>query len=153
MRIATAEIAFRRMAGAALGLMALVAVALPGGPSLAVDRLTPEDIFVVTVENASAKVGEKTAIVARVAGRGDFRMSESYRNKVRNFSSLDDAVAFEKKAVRGWAEDGVIVFTIGVTPIKPGVHPVNGVFRVSANNGERLEIMSVRLIATVTGLE
>lgn len=138
----------RRTSALALGFAALTGVALAGA---AAETGHPFDL---TVENASAKVGEPTAVVATVTVHDGYKVLTAYRNRIIDLSSLDDTVEFEKPVVAGTAEGEVaIVFSVGVTPTAPGEHPINGVFRVGYHDGHATKMVSVPLIATVTGTE
>jgi hypothetical protein len=107
----------------------------------------------VVVENAAAKVGEPTAVVAKISVDEGWRIAPSYRNRIIDLSSFDDGVEFEDEVVPGRVEEGSLVFGVGVTPTKPGAHAINGVLRVGYHNGETMEMVSIPLIATVTGTE
>jgi hypothetical protein len=116
--------------------------------------LAESPAYRVSVENVSAKVGAHTVIHAILRAKEGFRILKSYENRVARFSSADDGVAFDEKIVRGHFEDDSLVFDIGVTPTKPGAHPINGVFRVGYLQGNSdLSMVSLPLIATVTGTE
>ena len=133
-----------------LGLAALAGLALASDASFADDRKDP---VVVSVENAVAKVGQPTTIVAKVTVDEGWQVAKSYRNRIIELSSFDDGVDFEKEVVEGSLEGSSLVFAVGVTSTKPGTHPINGVFRVGYHNGERLEMISIPLIATVEGTD
>lgn len=105
------------------------------------------------VEGARAKVGEPTELIATITVRDGYQAMSSYRNRIIELSSFDDGVEFEKPVVSGSIENGALVFNVGVTPTKPGEHPINGVFRVGYHNGEQARMVSIPLIATVTGTE
>jgi hypothetical protein len=107
----------------------------------------------VVVENAAAKVGEPTAVVAKISVDEGWQIAPSYRNRIIDLSSFDDGVEFEDEVVQGTLEEGRLVFGVAVTPTKPGAHPINGVFRVGYHNGQTMEMISIPLIATVTGTE
>ena len=54
----------------------------------------------------------------------------------------------------GTVKNNKLEFVVGLTPTKPGPHPINGVFRVGYfNNDGRMDMVSLPLIATVTGTE
>jgi hypothetical protein len=133
-----------------ISIAALAGVALANDASIAKDRGHP---LVVSVENAVAKVGESTAVVAKITVDEGWQVAESYRNRIIDLSSFDDGVEFEEKMVQGALKDGSLVFAVGVTATKAGAHPINGVFRVGYHNGETMEMVSIPLIATVTGTE
>lgn len=138
-----------RLARIALGLTALAGFALSDGPSIGAETGHPFDL---SVESASAKVGERTAITATITMHEGFKISDAYNNRIIELSSWDDdAVDFEEEVVLGSVQDGSLVFSVGVIPTKPGAHAINGVFRVGYHNGERMAMVSVPLIATVTG--
>jgi hypothetical protein len=116
-----------------------------------------QDAVIVTVEDASAKVGEKAIIVAKIAAREGYKIAEDYRNRVSSLSAEDNEVEFEKKVIRGSMQNGSLVFKIPVTPKKPGTHAINGVLRfgfVNSLDGDyHLDIKWMPLVATVTGTE
>jgi hypothetical protein len=128
--------------------------ALPGGVGIAAEV---QDAVIVSVEDASAKVGEKATVVAKITAREGYRIAEDYRNRITTLSALDDGVEFENKVVRGSMQDGDLVFKIRVTPKKPGAHAINGVLRfgfINSLDGDyHLDIKWMPLVATVTGTE
>ena len=134
---------------AALGLIALIGVA-PGG-TLADSRVP----FALEVENATAKVGERTVVRATIIPPDGMKLTSVYRHRLIDLSAFEDhGVAFDDEVVIGKVEDdGRLVFEIGVTPTEPGAHPINGLMRVSFINGNKSESKSIPLIATVTGTE
>lgn len=141
----------RRSSGIALGLAALIGVALAAGPGLAAETGHP---FNLTVENASAKVGEPTVVLATITVHDGYKVLTAYRNRIIELSSMDDTVTFAQPVVAGTAEGETgIVFSVGVTPTAPGEHPINGVFRVGYHDGHASKMVSVPLKATVTGTE
>jgi hypothetical protein len=136
------------------GRRLVIAVAAAAGIALASDGGGAEERehpLRVVVENAAAKVGEPTAVVAKITVDEGWRIAPSYRNRIIDLSSFDDGVKFEDEVVQGTVEEGSLVFGVGVTPTKPGAHAINGVFRVGYHNGEMMEMVSIPLIATVTG--
>jgi hypothetical protein len=135
---------------AGLGLAALVGIA-PSGSSFADSRVP----FALEVENATAKVGEPTAVRAIIIPPEGIKLTSVYRHRLIDLSAFEDrGVRFDDEVVIGKVEDdGRLVFEIGVTPTEPGAHPINGLMRVSFINGNRSESKSIPLIATVTGTE
>jgi hypothetical protein len=135
---------------AALGVAALVGIA-PGGPSFADSRVP----FALEVENATAKVGQPTAVRATIIPPEGIRLTSVYRHRLIDLSAFEDrGVQFDDEVVIGTVEpDGKLVFEVGVTPTEPGAHAINGLMRVSFINGNRSESKSIPLIATVTGTE
>ena len=135
---------------AALGLAALIGIA-PGGPSLADSRVP----FALEVENATAKVGEPTAVRATIVPPEGMKLSSVYRHRLIDLSAFEDrGVEFDDEVVIGTVgPDGKLVFEVGVTPTEPGAHPINGLMRVSFIDGNKSESKSIPLIATVTGTE
>ena len=135
---------------AALGLAALVGIA-PGGPSFADSRVP----FALEVENATARVGQPTAVRATIIPPEGMRLTSVYRHRLIDLSAFEDrGVQFADEVVIGTVQDdGRLVFEVGVTPTEPGAHPINGVMRVSFINGNKSESKSIPLIATVTGTE
>ena len=134
--------------GIAVSLLA--GFALLATPAIAADK---DNAYTVSVEDAAAKVGEPTAVMVKVTTVEGFKFSKSYRNRIIELSALEDAVSFDKRVVRGSLENGSLLFKVGVTPVKAGSHPINGVFRIGFHNGEQLSMVSVPLTATVTGEE
>jgi hypothetical protein len=134
--------------------LAVLGFALPGGVGIAAEV---QDAVIVSVEDASAKVGEKATVVAKITAREGYRIAEDYRNRITTLSALDDGVEFENKVVRGSMQDGDLVFKIRVTPKKPGAHAINGVLRfgfINSLDGDyHLDIKWMPLVATVTGTE
>ena len=135
---------------AALGVAALIGI-VPNGPSLA-DARVP---FALEIENATAKVGQPTAVRATIVPPEGMKLTSVYRHRIIDLSALEDrGVDFDDEVVIGTVEDdGRLVFEIGVTPTEPGAHPINGVMRVSFINGNKSESKTIPLIATVTGTE
>jgi hypothetical protein len=134
--------------------LAVLSLAPLSGLAIATET---EDAVTVSVEDASAKVGDKTTIVAKVTPKEGYKLAEDYRNRVSALSAADNEVEFENKMVRGLMQDGSLVFKIRVTPKKPGTHAINGVLRfgfVNSLDGDyHLDIKWAPLIATVTGTE
>ena len=128
----------------------LFASALLVQPILAAEGDHPLDLH---IENASAKVGEPTAVVATIVVQDGYKAMSSYRNRIIELSSFDEGVDFDQPVVVGTLEDGELVFNVRVTPTKPGEHPINGVFRVGYHNGEQARMVSIPLMTTVTGTE
>ena len=135
---------------AALGLAALIGTA-PGGASFADSRVP----FALEVENATAKVGEPTAVRATIIPPEGTKLTSVYRHRIIDLSAYEDrGVDFDDEVVIGTVEeDGRLVFEVGVTPTEPGAHPINGVMRVSFINGNKSESKTIPLMATVTGTE
>ena len=135
----------------ALAGAALVAAASSG--SLAADTGFARP-YMINLENVSGKVGEKTTLVARLTLPDGYQVLDTYRNRVVQLSSYDDGVTFEQPVVLGALKNNGLEFVVGLTPTKPGPHPINGVFRVGYyNDGGRMDMVSLPLIATVTGTE
>ena len=135
----------------ALGCAALIGVASTGSLSADSGFARP---YVVNLENVSGKVGEKTKLVARLTLPDGYGVLDAYRNRVSQLSSYDDGVAFEQQVVIGTVKNNALEFVVGLTPTKPGAHAINGVFRVGYfNNDGRMDMVSLPLIATVTGTE
>jgi hypothetical protein len=134
----------------ALGCAALLGLASTSGHGLAGGFARP---YTVSVANVSAKVGEQTMLVAKLTLPDGYEVLDVYNNRLGQLSSYDDGVAFERKVVLGTVEKGGLIFTVGVTPTKPGAHPINGVFRVGYYKSDRMDMVSVPLIATVTGTQ
>ena len=108
--------------------------------------------FVISVQNASARVGERAVIVAKISTGDGFRLTDSYRHRIIRLSA-SDGVEFDREIVRGSVQDGSVVFAVGVTPKSAGTHAVHGVFRFSYHNGRELDIRAAPFEATVTATE
>jgi hypothetical protein len=110
--------------------------------------------YSVEVSDVFAKVGEHATMHITLRLRDGYKVLEAYTNRVGRFSSLDDGVAFDDKMVPGSVQANTLVFAVGVTPTKPGKHPINGLFRVGyIENSENMSMVSVPLIANVTGTQ
>lgn len=135
----------------ALGCAALIGVASTGSLSADSGFARP---YMINLENVSSKVGQKTALVARLTLPDGYYVLDGYRNRVVELSSYDDGVTFERPVVIGTVKNNGLDFVVGVTPTKPGAHAINGVFRVGYfNDGGRMDMVSLPLIATVTGTQ
>jgi hypothetical protein len=149
MQTARSESLLRRVSGVALGLAALIGLALIADASVAAD---PERPHIITIENAAARVGEKVVIVAKITAREGFKITESYRHRIRNLSA-SEGLALEGEVVRGLMRDGSVVFLVGVMPKKAGTHTVTGWFRFSFHDGQQIDITSAPFEATVAATE
>jgi hypothetical protein len=121
--------------------------------ALAVDT---QEAVTVGVENISAKVGERTTLVAKIVPKSGYVIAEAYRNRVLKLSAAE-GVDIHGEVVQGVVKDGSLVFRIPLTVTKPGPHAINGVMRfafVNALDDQRhLDIKWEPLMATVTGIE
>jgi hypothetical protein len=122
-------------------------VPAPGGAADA------DDGFVITVDSPSVRLGEHAVIVATIAARDGFKITSSYRHRIRKLTALDDGVRLERKIVDGAVQDGKVVFLVDVVPTSLGAHSVVGFFRFSVHNGQQLDIKSAPFEATVTATE
>ena len=130
-------------------ILAAAALAL-GGHALADERVP----YTLDVEDASAKVGQPTAVKATLKAPEGMRFTSVYRHRVIELSAAegDDGVEIGKPVVVGEVQDdGSLVFEVPVTPTEPGTHPINGVIRASFLSPGRTESKSIPLMATVTG--
>ncbi len=135
----------------ALAGAALITVASAGGLRADPGFTRP---YTINLENVSGKVGQKTALIAKLTLPDGYKVLDAYRNRLIELSSYDDGVTFERPVILGALKNGGLEFVVGVTPTKPGPHPINGVFRVGYyNDGGRMDMVSLPLIATVTGTE
>lgn len=108
--------------------------------------------YIVDVSDVTARVGEHAIMRITLRPRAGYRVLEAYTNRLSRFSSLDGDVAFDRPAVDGKEQDGVLVFVVGLTPTAPGRHPINGVFRVGCiEEPDAMHMISVPLIANVIG--
>jgi hypothetical protein len=131
---------------------AALAAALLAPSATAVSAQQPD--YSVQVSDVTAKVGQRTVMLATVRFRDGYRILEHYNNRLSRFSSFDDGVAFANDMVAGAVQNGTLVFVVSVTPTKPGKHPINGVFRVGyIEDSDHMSMVSVPLIANVTGTE
>jgi hypothetical protein len=108
--------------------------------------------FVISVQNASARVGEKAVIVATISMGEGFTITDSYRHRIIKLSA-SNGVELEREVVSGSVQNGTIVFTVRATPKSAGTHTVHGVFRFSYHNGGELDIRAAPFEATVTATE
>ena len=134
----------------------LLAAALWAGPAAmtAARGADISEVFALEVQDASAKVGEKGAVTARVRVQEGYRLLEAYDNRLTRLSAQDDSVTFEGRVLKPSARpDGDLLFTIPVVPTKPGRHPINGVFRIGYIEADTMKMVSVPLMASVTGTE
>jgi hypothetical protein len=131
-----------------LAVAVLIGVAAAG--SSFADSRVP---FALEIENATAKVGQPTAVRATIVPPEGTKLTSAYRHRVIDLSAFEDrGVEFDDEVVIGTvADDGRLVFEIGVTPTEPGAHPINGVMRVSFIDGNKSESKTIPLMATVTG--
>jgi hypothetical protein len=130
-------------------VVAFTMVALVPASSRAADPGYP---VAISIQDGSAKVGEKAVIVATITIDDGFEVTDSYRHRLSELRAADGA-ELESRVVRGSVQDRRIVFTVPVTPKRVGAHPVSGVFRFSYHNSQELDIRSGRFEATVTGTE
>lgn len=151
---------FAARASATLALACLCAIAPAAGAlaqAAAGTSILQPGAYRVEVSDVSAKVGEHAVMHVTLRLRPGYRVLEAYTNRASRFSSLDNGVAFDDPVVSGTAEDDTLVFAIGVTPTKPGRHPINGVFRVGyieeTADVATMAMVSVPLIANVTGTQ
>src|SRR5262245_31943361 len=89
--------------------LAVVSLLQASGAALAVE---PQDAVVVSIQDASAKVGEKATIVARVTPRDGYKIAENYRNRISSLSAEDQGVDFAKTVVQGQIENESLLFKI-----------------------------------------
>jgi hypothetical protein len=123
-------------------------------PAVIAQGVEPPDAYKVEVSDVSAKVGQHVVMQITLKPHEGYRVLEHYTNHVSRFSSLDDGVAFDDNSVPGAVQNNTLVFKVGVTPTKPGKHPINGVFRVGyIENSESMWMISVPLIANVIGTQ
>jgi len=111
-----------------------------------------ESGFVISVQNAATKVGEKAVIVAKISMREGFSITDSYRHRIIKLAH-SGGVELAQDTVPGSIQQDSIVFTIGVTPKSVGTHTVHGVFRFSYHDGRELDIRAAPFEATVTATE
>jgi hypothetical protein len=127
--------------------------AFPAPAAMAASAQQP-GAYSVEVSDVFAKVGEHAVMHVTLRLSDGYRVLKAYTNRLGRFSSLDDGVAFEDKMVSGAVQGNTLVFAVGVTPTKPGKHPINGVFRVGyIEDSENMSEVSVPLIANVTGTQ
>jgi hypothetical protein len=110
--------------------------------------------YVIEVTDVSAKVGERAVMQAKLRVRDGYRILQSYNNRVIKLSAEDDGVAFEQEIVRARIEEDALVFAVPLRATKPGKHPINGLFRVGyIHDGDEMAMVSLRLVASVTGTQ
>src|SRR5215475_871319 len=127
---------WRRAFASGLVSVALVAIMISAPSSAAEDSKTSVDI---TVQNAVARVGEKAVIVAKISVRDGLQITSTYRHRITGLSPSED-VELERNLVRGVIEDNSIVFAVGVTAKRPGIHTVHGIFLFSYHHDGELDI-------------
>jgi hypothetical protein len=138
----------------AISLAVFVAVAL-ALVTIRPGRGEESPAYAIEVSDVTVKVGERTVMQATLRVRDGYRILQSYNNRVTELSAEDDGVAFEREMVRARIEEGALVFSVPLRATKPGRHPVNGLFRVGFIHygGDEIGMVSLRLIASVTGTE
>ena len=109
--------------------------------------------YAVEVSDVTAKVGEHVVMHATLRVREGYRILQSYKNRVIKLSAEDDGVAFDQEVVPAAIEEGALLFAVGLRATKPGKHPINGLFRVGYIHTDEIAMVSLRLIANVTGTE
>ncbi len=133
-----------KVAGPAL-VVALVALT-------AVVCADAQSSFVISVQNASARVGEKAVIVARISMADGFKVTDSYRHRIIKLTG-SDGVELERETIPGSVKDDSIVFAVPVMPKSAGTHTVHGVFRFSYHGTGELDIRVAPFEATVTATD
>ena len=109
--------------------------------------------YTVELSDVSAKVGEHAIMHATLRIRDGYRILHSYKNRVMKLSAEDDSVAFDQETVPAVVEEDALKFDVGLRVTKPGKHPINGIFRVGYLHTDEIAMVSLRLIANVTGTE
>jgi hypothetical protein len=113
-----------------------------------------QDAVDITIDDAVAKVGETTYVIAKITPRAGFTIADNYRNNITKLSTNDEGVEFPNKIVRAKIQDGVLHYRVPVVPKRAGEHAINGMFRfafVSEFDGKReLDIKWAPLTAKVT---
>jgi hypothetical protein len=110
--------------------------------------------YAVEISDVTAKVGEHAVMHAALRIRDGYRVLHSYRHRVMKLSAEDDGVVFDQETVPVAAvEDDALLFDVGLRVTKPGRHPINGLFRVGYLGPDEIAMVSLRLIANVTGTE
>jgi hypothetical protein len=139
---------------AALALTAALCLSGVMGQSAAM-AADKDEAYELSVENASAKVGEATSIKAVLRTTNGHKASKAYNNRLIELSADEkDSVDFAERVVKGkLQDDGSVAFDIGVTPQTPGKHMINGVFRFGFHREGRMNMLSIPLIAEVDGTE
>jgi len=133
-------------------LMLAAAALAFAGPAVADERVP----YSLEVQDASARVGQPTAVVATLKAPEGMRFTSVYRHRVVELSAEegDDGVEIGEPVVVGEVrDDGSLVFEVPVTPTEPGTHPINGVIRASFLSPGKAESKSIPLMAKVTGTE
>lgn len=109
--------------------------------------------YTVEVHELALPVGTHGLLRVTLRPGPGHRVLKHYRHTLRRLSALDDAVRFDSDTVSGEASDEAVVFEVGVTPLAPGPHPINGVMRVGYIAGEDdLSMVSLPLITRIIGL-
>ncbi len=110
----------------------------------------------LVLSSTTVKVGEETALIAKLTPRDGVTIASNYRNKVSELSALRDGVSFPSHVVRGVVKDRSLLFTIPIVARSAGEHPINGVIRFGYvheyGTKSALEVRSLPLIATVNAM-
>lgn len=109
--------------------------------------------YAIEITDLTAKVGEHAVMHATLKIRDGYRILHSYRNRVMKLSAEDEGVAFDQETVPATVDQDSLHFDVGLRVTKPGRHPINGIFRVGYLYTDEIAMVSLRLIANVTGTE
>jgi hypothetical protein len=109
--------------------------------------------YAIEITDLTAKVGEHAVMHATLKIRDGYRILHSYRNRVMKLSAEDEGVAFDQETVPATVDEDSLRFDVGLRVTKPGKHPINGIFRVGYLYTDEIAMVSLRLIANVTGTE
>lgn len=136
-------------------LLAGLAAFAAAGPALAADVAVDDTpAYTLDVGDVTGKVGKPLVLRATLRPRDGYRILHHYNNRVGRLSSWDNGVAFDRATVLPEPDPDALVFLIPLRATAPGKHPINGVFRVGyIHDPDEMAMVSVRLIATVTGTE
>jgi hypothetical protein len=109
--------------------------------------------YAIEITELTAKVGEHAVMHATLKIRDGYRILHSYRNRLMKLSAEDEGVAFDQETVPATISEDSLQFEVGLRVTKPGKHPINGIFRVGYLYTDEIAMVSLRLIANVTGTE
>ena len=109
--------------------------------------------YAIEITDLTAKVGEHAVMHATLKIRDGYRILHSYRNRVMKLSAEDEGVAFDQETVPATVDEDSLKFDVGLRVTKPGKHPINGIFRVGYLYTDEIAMVSLRLIANVTGTQ
>jgi len=136
-----------------LALLSFLALALFAiGPEARSGEWFP-DVLKLDATDATAKVGERGTLVAKVRLQDGYGVLNSYNHRMFELSSFDEAVKFDRRVVKANVDGQDFVFTVGVTPTAAGRHQINGLIRVGYFKDDTITMVTLPLMVAVVGTE